>query len=62
MSDEEYYSNFSKRIKLEQICHPTNWTPEKHYGACGQSCPCCRARIEESPFGVCTICWRNLGK
>ena len=42
--------------------HTREWNPETHYGMCGQSCPCCRAEIEETPFGVCPICWKKLGK
>ena len=41
----------------ETKSHPKGWTPGKHYGQCGQSCPCCRAIIEDVPFGVCEICW-----
>ena len=63
MSNNENYSNPCKKIKLdEENYHPIDWTPEKHYGMCGQSCPCCRARIEEVPLGVCIICWKRLGK
>jgi hypothetical protein len=36
--------------------HPKSWTPAEHYGQCGQSCPCCRARVEETSFGVCLVC------
>lgn len=40
--------------------HPPGWNTTTHYmslgGQCGQSCPCCRAEIEETEFGVCPIC------
>jgi hypothetical protein len=29
---------------------------------CGQSCPCCRAEIEDAPIGVCPICWKLYDK
>ena len=48
--------------ETEKHHHTGGWTPSKHYGMCGQSCPCCRAEIEETPFGVCPICWKNLDK
>ena len=35
--------------------HPKYWTEEKHYGQCGQSCPCCRAAVGDT-FGACPIC------
>ena len=31
------------------------WTPEIHYGMCGQSCPCCRKMVGDV-IGACTIC------
>ena len=38
-------------------CHPTGWCPENHYGYCGQSCPCCRFKVEgPNGFGICNIC------
>ena len=43
--------------KVEE--HPSGWTEEHHYGMCGQSCPCCRAIVEETDFGVCTICRKH---
>ena len=39
--------------------HPTGWEKTTHYGQCGQSCPCCRANVEDVPFGVCLICWKK---
>lgn len=36
--------------------HPHYWSEVHHYGMCGQSCPCCRAIVEQSNFGVCPIC------
>lgn len=52
-------NNSVKKIKLDHDVktHPEGWTQTNHYGMCGQSCPCCRAKIEETPFGVCPICW-----
>ena len=35
--------------------HPKSWNSYSHYGQCGQSCPCCRAKLGES-WGACTIC------
>jgi len=53
----------AKNLSCEsKIKHPKSWNQHTHYGQCGQSCPCCRAFIEEVPFGVCNICWINLGK
>ena len=42
--------------------HPSTWNKNTHYGMCGQSCPCCRAKIETVPFGTCTICWAKKTK
>ena len=40
--------------------HPRTWSKEKHYGRCGQSCPCCRWQLWVEtgfdPFGVCELC------
>ena len=36
--------------------HPDPWTPEKHWGRCGQSCACCRAYNEEDWPSGCFIC------
>lgn len=44
-------------VELKEGQHPKGWTQTNHYGMCGQSCPCCRAKIEETPIGVCPICW-----
>ena len=41
--------------KTKQTNHPKSWNSDNHYGQCGQSCPCCRARMGES-FGACTVC------
>ena len=39
--------------------HPPQWNKEDHYmrmgGQCGQSCPCCRARVGDT-LGACTVC------
>ena len=53
--------NESEETLLEDktVEHPSGWTEENHYGMCGQSCPCCRAMIEETDFGVCTICRKH---
>ena len=42
--------------------HPQYWSKSNHYGMCGQSCPCCRAIVEESNFGVCPICRKKRDK
>ena len=46
--------------------HPKGWCKEVHYmnlgGQCGQSCPCCRARVynegfdKDAKFGACPLC------
>ena len=35
--------------------HPAGWTPEHHWGYCGQSCPCCRAEVDRWN-GECQYC------
>ena len=44
--------------------HPNGWDSTNHYmslgGQCGQSCPCCRAQVEETNIGVCPICRPNV--
>ena len=47
-------------------CHPVGWRPIIHYmpigGQCGQSCPCCRAKVynlgidDDARFGACLVC------
>ncbi len=40
--------------------HPQNWNSTTHYGSCGQDCPCCLTRDEESDsLGICTICVKH---
>ena len=46
--------------------HPEGWCEKSHYmnigGQCGQSCPCCRARVynegydKDAKFGACPHC------
>lgn len=37
--------------------HPPEWTLDAHYGWCGQSCPCCRYRVEGAGgLGACEDC------
>lgn len=37
--------------------HPEGWSPADHFRWCGQSCPCCRYRVEgPSGLGVCAFC------
>jgi hypothetical protein len=60
MSDTQY--NHISKKKEPGKSHPPGWTQSSHYGMCGQSCPCCRAKIEETPFGVCQTCWEKSGK
>lgn len=43
------------KSKSKSKKHPGEWSSAYHYGQCGQSCPCCRARNNEF-FGACTIC------
>ena len=54
-------SDFEEETLLEPMTeeHPSSWTEEHHYGMCGQSCPRCRAIVEETDFGVCTICRKH---
>ena len=61
MSDSED-QHPAKKIKLDDISHPEGWTQTNHYGMCGQCCPCCRAELEDIPFGVCPICWKLYDK
>lgn len=47
----------------EMQCHPTGWTKKNHYSElgwqwCGQSCPCCRARVGDT-LGACPVCIRE---
>lgn len=52
--------------KKEKKLHPDGWTHNFHYchigGQCGQSCPCCRAKLYnkgidlDAQWGACTIC------
>ena len=34
---------------------PPAWTPQKHFGSCGQSCSCCRFKVGDL-FGYCEAC------
>ena len=36
--------------------HEERWTAKRHYGFCGQSCPCCRAANKEDWPSGCKIC------
>ena len=36
--------------------HPPWWTRERHWGACGQNCPCCRAENPEDWWSGCELC------
>jgi hypothetical protein len=40
---------------VEPITHPECWDENTHYGQCGQSCPCCRARVGDE-WGACLVC------
>jgi hypothetical protein len=47
----------------EMQCHPVGWTKKNHYSElgwqwCGQSCPCCRARVGDT-LGACPVCIRE---
>ena len=47
----------------EMQCHPVGWTKKNHYSElgwqwCGQSCPCCRARVGDT-IGACPVCIRE---
>ena len=50
----------ARQIFEGALAHPASkdnskWTPGKHFGACGQSCPCCREALKEC-FGGCEFC------
>ena len=36
--------------------HPEGWNAQRHYGFCGQSCPCCRSQNAEDWLGTCSVC------
>ena len=52
--------------------HPRGWNHTHHYmhigGQCGQSCPCCRARVflsgidPDAKWGACPTCLRKTKK
>ena len=43
--------------------HPHTWNKYIHYGNCGQSCPCCRARVEgPKGLGICPVCAKHMQK
>lgn len=53
----------SMSMRMKNVdSHPEIWSDISHYGQCGQSCPCCRARLYQrgidmdARFGACTIC------
>lgn len=51
-----------KRITVTNLTnsHPNGWSPERHYGRCSQSCPCCRAHVDGNTIGACSICLLTL--
>jgi len=56
-------SNNSNCLKSK---HGHNWDYHNHYDNliyCGQSCPCCRARVQKErgtiEFGACKICLKH---
>ena len=44
-----------ERVLQCALAHPPPWTPSHHFGACGQSCPCCREAAGEWAGG-CDFC------
>ena len=61
------YKNKRKRQYSRKNKHGITWTKTKHYGNCGQNCPCCRFFVESlnssdprTWFGVCKVCARAL--
>ena len=68
-SGEKVY-NVSKPSKTstQKLKHEKGWNKNTHYMGvsdnhqCGQSCPCCRARVfksgidPDSKFGACLVC------
>ena len=51
---KSYKTNNENKEKCKQQ-HPRGWTPDNHYGMCGQNCPCCRKQVGDI-LGVCPIC------
>ena len=57
------YQRFFKKQNLYILCcpsftiikHPDIWSNDDHYNQCGQSCPCCRAKVGDT-LGACPIC------
>ena len=47
--------SFGHRVR--DCTSTTNWTHEGHYSEyhCGQSCPCCRYKVEDNPM-ECMVC------
>ena len=54
---ESNHTTTNHRSNNKKRSHPLSWDSTNHYGMCGQSCPCCRARVEgPKGLGVCPIC------
>ena len=54
---ESNHTTTNHRSSNKKQSHPLSWDSTNHYGMCGQSCPCCRARVEgPKGLGVCPIC------
>lgn len=66
---EEDYNNYvevsmdGETIQEEELPteHPLGWSPQAHYGMCGQSCPCCRSEHNEL-LGSCLVCDKEQGR
>jgi hypothetical protein len=60
LDDSEVPSKSTHKMTLRShtvptAVHPDCWDEHKHYGQCGQSCPCCRAEVGDT-WGACTVC------
>jgi hypothetical protein len=62
-SNNQDKTNNQKKVESK---HMHNWDFNTHYDNliyCGQSCPCCRARVQKEyghiEFGACKICLKN---
>ena len=49
-------ASVANRVVPWVASHPDGWTINGHFGACGQSCPCCRAFNPEDRYSGCPIC------
>ena len=50
---EPWWHNW--RCRQCEMSVPPAWTAQKHFGLCGQSCPCCRQEVG-AEMGICEEC------